>query len=66
MDEPLLKVEKLTKIFRSGVVGGHFTTAVDDLSIDVNRAEIISLVGESGSGKTTVGKLILQDRKSVV
>jgi peptide/nickel transport system ATP-binding protein len=59
MDEPLLKIEKLTKIFRSGVVGGHFTTAVDDLSIDVNRAEIISLVGESGSGKTTVGKLIL-------
>ncbi|BBJ28994.1 ABC transporter ATP-binding protein [Athalassotoga saccharophila] len=59
MDE-LVKVQNLTKIFKSGLVGGYFTTAVDDVSFDIHRSEIISLVGESGSGKTTVGRLILR------
>lgn len=59
MDE-LLKAENLTKIFKSNTFGGYFTTAVDDISFDIHKSEIISLVGESGSGKTTVGRLILR------
>jgi len=59
MDE-LIQVQNLTKIFKSGLVGGYFTTAVDDISFDIHKSEIISLVGESGSGKTTVGRLILR------
>jgi len=59
MDE-LIQVQNLTKIFKSGLVGGYFTMAVDDISFDIHKSEIISLVGESGSGKTTVGRLILR------
>ncbi|WP_297549515.1 ABC transporter ATP-binding protein [Thermococcus sp.] len=56
----LLKVEHLTKIFTSGLIGGFEIRAVDDVSFSIREGEIVSLVGESGSGKTTVGKLILR------
>jgi peptide/nickel transport system ATP-binding protein len=34
--------------------------AVNGISFDVGKGEILSLVGESGSGKTTTGRAILQ------
>ncbi len=60
MSEPLLHVENLTKVFTSGLIGGFEIRAVDGVTFDVKKGEIISLVGESGSGKTTIGKLILR------
>ncbi len=33
-------------------------TAVDDVSFDIRRGEILSLVGESGCGKSTTAKLL--------
>ena len=37
-----------------------FIKAVDQVSFEVNKAEITGLVGESGCGKTTMGRAILQ------
>ncbi len=38
---------------------GH-VKAVDDVSLDIYRGEVLGVVGESGCGKTTLGKSIIQ------
>jgi peptide/nickel transport system ATP-binding protein len=53
----LLHVCDLSVAFRDG---NRTITAVDRVSFDVKRGEIVGLVGESGSGKTTIGRAILQ------
>ncbi|UCG52358.1 MAG: ATP-binding cassette domain-containing protein, partial [Candidatus Latescibacterota bacterium] len=60
----LLEVNDLKKYFpiRRGFfsrVAGH-VKAVDGVSFDVQRGEILGLVGESGCGKTTLARSILR------
>ena len=55
--EPLLSVEGLTTKFHTGA---GTTTAIDDLSFEVRRGEVVCLVGESGSGKSVTGLSILR------
>jgi peptide/nickel transport system ATP-binding protein len=60
----LLQVRGLRKYFP--IRGGVFSRvvanvkAVEDVSFDVKRGEVVGLVGESGSGKTTAGRAILR------
>jgi peptide/nickel transport system ATP-binding protein len=58
--QTILEVNNLTKIYHSGLFRKTSITAVDGVSFNLDKGEIISLVGESGSGKTTVARIILR------
>jgi ABC-type microcin C transport system duplicated ATPase subunit YejF len=55
--EALVQVRKLRTWFGSD---GNLVKAVDDVSFDVRRGEVLGLVGESGSGKSTIGRSLLR------
>ena len=62
------KTFSLKRGFREAVeLAGHvkpkFVKAVDGISVEIWRSEIMGLVGESGCGKTTLGKLLVQLEK---
>lgn len=54
MNEPLMSLQNLTRTFDTR--GGQIT-AVDNVSFDLYKGDILCLVGESGSGKTTVARM---------
>jgi peptide/nickel transport system ATP-binding protein len=54
MTEPLMSLKDLTRKFDTR--GGRIT-AVENVSFDLNKGDILCLVGESGSGKTTVARM---------
>lgn len=55
--EPLLSVKELQTRFATKK---GFVTAVDGVSFEVNRGEILCIVGESGCGKSTIAMSILR------
>ena len=54
---PLVTVRNLCTSFQSG---NTVVKAVDDVSFEVLRGEVLGLVGESGSGKSTIGRSLLR------
>ena len=57
---PILQVENLSTVFRSGFIIKREFTAVKDVSLSVNRGKTLGIIGKSGSGKTTLGLSILR------
>lgn len=55
--EQLLKVSHLKTSFR---VGDADIKAVDDVSFEVKRGDVLGIVGESGSGKSVTSRSIMQ------
>ena len=50
-EPPLIEIDRLTKRF------GHFT-AVDDISFEVRRGEVLGFLGPNGAGKSTTMRML--------
>lgn len=55
----VLETKHLCKSFATRK-GGHAVRALDDVSIELARGEVLGIVGESGCGKSTLGRVVLQ------
>ena len=54
--EKLIEMTNLKKYFP--MKQKHVLKAVDNVTMDIYKGEVLSLVGESGSGKTTLGRTV--------
>ena len=57
--EPVLSARDLSLHFTARR-GRHVIRAVDGVSFEIRRGEILGLIGESGCGKTTTGRLVVK------
>ena len=60
--QPIIECRGLTKHFSlsRGLFGApRFVRAVQDVTLELRRGEIMGLVGESGCGKSTLGRTML-------
>lgn len=57
MDNKLLQIENLKTSFR---INDEYYAAVDDVTLSVNKNEILGIVGESGSGKSALAFSIMK------
>jgi peptide/nickel transport system ATP-binding protein len=60
----ILEIKDLKKYFQAGRPGWfsrqeHFVHAVDDVTLQLKRGEVIALVGESGCGKSTLALTLM-------
>ena len=54
----MISLRSVTKVYRNGV------TALEDVSVEVEKGEFIFVVGQSGSGKSTLIRLLLKEEEA--
>jgi len=57
--EPAVRVERLEKVYRSGLFGRKKFRAIDGADLEVGRGTVFGLLGPNGAGKTTLIKVLL-------
>ena len=57
-EEPEVRFERVTKIFRRGGAGGGVFRAVEDLSLEIRAGELVAILGRTGCGKSTMFNMI--------
>lgn len=55
-DETLLSINGVSTAFK---INGVFYTAINDVSLELHRNEVLAIVGESGSGKSTLATTVI-------
>jgi cell division transport system ATP-binding protein len=53
----MISLQNVTKIYKNGV------TALEDVSIEIEKGEFVFVVGPSGSGKSTTLRLLLREEE---
>jgi ABC-type oligopeptide transport system ATPase subunit len=54
-----LRIDRVSKTYQTSGFAGSATSALRQVSFDIDQGEVVTLIGESGSGKTTLGKIVL-------
>jgi cell division transport system ATP-binding protein len=54
----MISLQRVTKVYRNG------TTALEDVTVEVEKGEFVFIVGPSGSGKSTAIRLLLKEEEA--
>ena len=54
----MISLQTVTKVYRNGV------TALEDVSVEVEKGEFVFVVGQSGSGKSTLIRRLLKEEEA--
>jgi cell division transport system ATP-binding protein len=54
----MISLQRVTKVYRNG------TTALEDVTVEVEKGEFVFIVGQSGSGKSTFIRLLLKEEEA--